>query len=238
MKTLAILQPAYLPWLGFFERIALADEVIVLDHVRIDRNSKTKFANRNRVRTSQGWSWLTVPIRTRGCDEELALDRILIEEDGRWRAKHWATIEQNYRRAPFFERYCAGLQATYVNEWAQLVPLCSAVTGALLRALDIDTPLISSTTLESRSSKSELILDLCLERNATHYLSGPFGREYLDFAAFERAGIALQFHDYVHPVYAQSYAGFQPFMFAYDLLFHTGPDARALMSTTRELRAA
>ncbi len=238
MKTVAILQPAYLPWLGFFERIALADEVIVLDHVCLDPNSKTKFAHRNRVRTPQDWTWLTVPILSRGRGKELALDRILIEEDGRWRAKHWATIEQNYRRAPFFERYGGELQAVYANEWAQLLPLCSSVTRSLMRALGIDTPLISSSTLQSRTSKSDLLLDLCIERNATHYLSGPFGRDYLDLAAFARAGVALQFHDYRHPIYAQSFAGFQPCMFAYDLLFHAGPGARALMSTTRELRAA
>lgn len=239
MKTLAILQPAYLPWLGFLERIRLADEVVVLDHVRIDRNSKTKFANRNRVRCAQGWSWLTVPIRTRGREAELALGQIEIEEDTRWREKHWATIEQNYRRAPFFADYAAELQAIYARPWTHLVPLCSAVTGVLLRAFEIDTPLHSSSAMESRSAKSELILDLCRESHATRYLSGPFGRDYLDLAAFERAGITVDFHEYVHPVYEQCYPGFEPYMCAFDLLFQAGPQARnVLRSTAREAHAA
>jgi hypothetical protein len=238
VKTVAILQPAYLPWLGFFERFALADEVILLDHVRIDRNSKTKFANRNRLRTPQGWAWLTVPLLTKGRDDDLALDALEIDPDGRWRAKHWASIEQNYRRAPCFAAYSEELRATFSREWSHLVPLCTHAMDGLLRALDIRTPWIASSSLESRSTKSELILDLCRERAADRYLSGPFGRDYLDLAAFARAGIAVEFHDYAHPTYRQAYPGFQANLFAYDLLFQAGPDAGALLRTSGRSVAA
>jgi hypothetical protein len=238
LVTVAIMQPAYLPWLGYFERAALADVVISLDHVRIDRNSKTKFANRNRVRTPQGWTWLTVPLHTKGRDAQLALDGIEIEEDGRWRTKHWATLEQNYRRAPHFAEFAPALAAIYAREWDKLVPLCDELTRTLLAAFDIRTPWRSSSKMQARSSKSELVLDLCREAGATRYLSGPFGRDYLDRAAFERAGIAIEFHDYVHPIYPQSHPGFEPNLSACDLLFHAGREARSILRTRREVRAA
>jgi hypothetical protein len=238
MKTVAILQPAYLPWLGYFERIALADELIVLDHVRIDRNSKTKFANRNRVRTAQGSSWLTVPLRTKGRADELALNALEIDEDSRWRAKHWATIEQNYRRAPFFSDYAPALEQAYATHWSHLAPLCERLTADALAAFGIRTALRKSSAMNSRSQKSALILDLCLESGATHYLSGPFGRHYLDLAAFSRAGLSVRFHDYAHPSYAQSYPGFVPNLCAWDLLFHAGPSALSILHTASEARAA
>jgi len=238
VKTVAILQPAYLPWLGFFERFALCDEVIVLDHVRIDKNSKTKFANRNRVRTPQGWTWLTVPLLTKGQAGELTLDSLSIDDASRWREKHWATIEQNYRRAPFFERYAPPLRMVYAQAWPMLVPLCEQITRDLLAAFEIRTAQRSSRSMESRSTKSELILDLCRESGATHYLSGPFGREYLDLEAFARARIDVRFHEYVHPTYAQSYPGFEPNLFAYDLLFHAGPDALRVLRTSTQALAA
>ncbi|HTF89950.1 MAG TPA: WbqC family protein [Planctomycetota bacterium] len=237
MKTIAIMQPAYLPWLGYFERAALVDEVISLDHVRIDRNSKTRFANRNRVRTSQGWTWLSVPLRTKGQDD-LSLDRLQIDPAVRWRTKHWATLEQNYRRAACFAELAPALEAIYVREWSELVPLCVELTRALLSAFEIDTHFRSSSQMQSRSTKSELILDLCLESQATHYLSGPFGRDYLDREAFARAGITIDFHDYRHPIYPQSYPGFEPNLSACDLLFHAGRDARKILLTRREARAA
>ena len=91
-------------------------------------------------------------------------------------------------------------------------------TRFLLNKLNVNTPLVSSSELSVMSKKSNLILDICRTIGATTYLSGPFGRHYLDKDAFERAGIEVQFHEYVHPIYAQAYEGFEPFMSILDLL--------------------
>lgn len=238
MKTVAILQPAYLPWTGFLERIACADEAILLDHVRIDRNSKTKFANRNRVRTAEGWTWLTVPLRTKGLGDDLALNSLEVDESSRWRAKHWATLRQGYARAPFFAAYSNTLRETLARPWSHLTPLCDVLIDDLLRAFSITTPLRRSSQMQSRSTKSALILDLCMEAGADRYLSGPLGRDYLDASAFARAGIELCFHDHVPLVYDQHDADFVPGLTAYDLLFHAGPSAARYLRRNLEARAA
>jgi len=235
---LCILQPAYLPWLGFLERVARCDECVLLDHVQIDRNSKTKFASRNRVRTQQGWTWLSVPLKTKGRSDELELERIEIEEDGRWRAKHRACIEQSYARAPYLKEHRPLLERLYAQPWERLVPLANASLEYLLEAYDIRTPLVSSASLGCREQKSALILELCRARGATHYLSGPFGRDYLDAAAFASAGIELEFHDHVPPVYAQAHAGFEPGLSAIDLLFNHGPRAREILLSARSSELA
>jgi len=107
-----IMQPAYLPWLGYFHRIALADLFIVLDHVHIDRNSKTGFAHRNKMRTKESCSWLTVPLKTKGKHGQLILNELETAEQD-FRVKHWGTIRHNYSKAPFFAAHAAELQAIY-----------------------------------------------------------------------------------------------------------------------------
>lgn len=226
-----IMQPAYLPWLGFFDRIRRSDLCISLDHVQIDRNSRTKFANRNKVRTAQGWTWLTVPIRTGGRYGNLPLDVIEIDSGQDWAVKHWKTIEGSYRRARFFAAWQARLAPIYADPPNRLLPLCRRLTGELLQGLGITTRVVSSLDLACRDAKDLLILNLCREVGATTYLSGPFGRDYLDRGAFRAAGIELLFHDYRHPTYTQAFPGFEPYMSAIDLAFTHGPDSLGILAT-------
>ncbi len=228
-----VMQPAYLPWLGYFERIARSDLFISLDHVNMDANSKTKFANRNKIRTSDGWTWLTVPVRSKGLHENLMLDKIEIENSISWRRKHWRSIEANYRRAPYFGDTAPRLSEIFDREWTHLVPMCDAWHTLFCELLGLTTQTIKSSTLPIRSEKQQLILDLCREKGATTYVSGPFGRDYLNPGDFSDAGIELVFHDYAHPTYAQAHDGFQPYMSALDLLLNHGPAALDILRTNR-----
>ena len=234
----SIMQPAYLPWLGFFDRIAASDVYIVLDHVAIDRNSKTKFANRNRIRTADGWSWLTVPIRSKGRHGELLLDRIELDNETNWRAKHWRAIETNYRRARYFEEYAERLRAMFDTPWSHLAPLDAAGQRILMEALGLDTRTMRSSEMGCRETKGRLIVELCEKAGATRYISGPFGRDYLEPADFEAAGIELTFHDYDHPEYEQCFAGFEPYMSVIDLLFNHGPRALQILRRPDSLSPA
>lgn len=225
-----IMQPAYLPWLGYFDRIRRADTLIVLDNVAIDRNSKTKFANRNRIRTPAGALWLTVPILTKGRSDRLAIDRLEIDPTQHWRPRHWASLSLNYRRAPHFAEHAAFFEKVYAAEWPLLGALCRHVTDYLLGAFGLARSVRYASEMNAAGSKDALILELCRAAGATRYISGPFGRDYLDAAAFAAAGIALEFHDYRHPTYAQAFAGFEPYMSAVDLLFNHGPRSLAILS--------
>lgn len=228
-----ILQPAYLPWLGYFERIARSDLFISLDHVSMDASSKTKFANRNKIRTPEGWTWLTVPVKSKGRHGDMALDTLETDLSVDWARKHSRGIELNYRRAPYFEALAPRLWPLYENKWPLLVPLCDEIHALCCEQLGIRTPMLKSSALGITSVKDRLILDLCLKVGATSYVSGPFGRDYLDPASFESAGISLLFHDYAHPTYAQAHAGFEPYMCALDLILNHGPEAGRIMRTDK-----
>lgn len=227
-----IMQPAYLPWLGFFDRVAASDLFVVLDHVRMDRSTKTQFANRNKVRTRTGWCWLTVPVPSHG---DLLLHRLPISPDSRWQAKHLATLEQCYGKTAHFGAHRDFFRELFATPAGLLAEPVNRSTAYLLDALGIKAPVVFSSSLKERSTKSGLVLNLCREVGASSYISGPFGREYLDRAAFESAGIDLIFHDYAHPEYSQAYPGFEPYMSVVDLLFNHGLESLEILASGRRL---
>jgi hypothetical protein len=221
----SINQPAYLPWLGYFHRIAVSDLHIVLDHVQFEKNS---FSNRNKVRTRAGWCWLTVPLQTKGKFGDLALNEVRIA-DTDWARRHWETIRQNYAKAPFFREHRAALEGFYARPWERLADLARETTAYQLDALGIRTPLRFSSEMGVGGRKDELVLNLCKAVGASVYLSGPLGRDYLRPELFAEAGIQVAYHDYGHPVYPQCHPGFEPYMAALDLLLNCGPDGLQLL---------
>lgn len=224
----SINQPAYLPWLGYFDRISRSDLHIVLDNVQIERNTKHSFTNRNKVRTIQGWSWLTVPLRRATTASEELINGVRIDGDA-WLRKHSRTLAQSYGQAAHFQEHRDYFQELYAQNWTHLAPLLRESTRYLLKALGIRTPLLFSTEMKVEGRKAELVVNLCKAAGATVYLSGPLGRDYLDAATFEAAGIILQFHDYTHPMYSQMHRGFVPYMSVVDLLFNHGADSQRIL---------
>ena len=172
----SINQPAYLPWLGYFHRIAVSDLHIVLDHVQFEKNS---FTNRNKLRTPDGWSWLTVPVKTKGKFGDLSIRSLEINNSVKWHTKHWKTICQSYSKTRHFQDHAQFFESIYLREWPRLSDLCACLTGYLLRSLGITTPIFYSSDMDVVGNKDELVLQLCQTFGATTYLSGSVGRDYI-----------------------------------------------------------
>lgn len=225
---MSINQPAYMPWLGYFDRIAKSDLHIVLDHVQFEKNS---VVNRNKIRNKTGWSWLSVPVRTKGRFGDLKISDLEVDDSSSWAKKHLATLQSSYSRASYFCNYAEYFCDLYKRDWPLLAPLLWESTSYLLRELGIFTELVRSSELSPKLRKSELILELCKEAGATTYLSGPLGRDYLDLKKFDASGIKVQFHDYQHPKYKQAFQGFEPYMSVVDLLFNHGAESLKILRT-------
>jgi hypothetical protein len=224
----SINQPAYLPWLGYFERIARSDLHVVLDLVQYEKNS---FTNRNRIRTPNGELWLTVPLSTKGRFGSLEINRLEFARNTPWRRKHWDTLCMNYRKAPHFARYAPAYEALYQEDWPSFMPMVRAFLSQHLADLGILTPLVYSSERNPSGTKTELLVNLCRDAAATRYVSGAMGRDYLDEGMFSRAGISVCYQDYVHPEYRQCHAGFVPRMGILDLLFNEGPRSLKVLLT-------
>lgn len=231
---LSINQPAYLPWLGYFNRIAISDMHVVLDQVQFEKNSAV---NRNKIRTANGWNWLTVPVRTKGKFGELAINSVEIDNTSNWADKHWKAICHSYGKSPYFGRYAPYLEQLYQRPWTRLVDLMDAINHYFIdEVLALATPLKYGSTMNVDGKKSDLVLNICRELGATVYLSGPFGRDYLEHEKFEAAGIAIEYHDYVHPEYPQQYRPFEPYMSFLDLAMNCGERSRELIMTNPLIR--
>lgn len=201
-------QPAYLPWLGYFDKIARADVFVYLDTVQFEKNS---FINRNQIKTPQGSLWLTIPVKTKGHTSK-SLFTTEIDDSQPWRIKHLKSIEMNYRKAPRFEECFPKIQALLTIPESNLAEYCLHQLRFWLGELAIDTRIVRSSELPITSAKSDLVLDLCQYFGAQHYLSGALGRDYLVEDDFSKAGIGIEYQSFKSPVYPQLWGDFIPYL--------------------------
>lgn len=216
----AVHQPQYLPWLGYFDKIRRADIFCYLDCVQYKKND---WQNRNRIKTSQGWQWLTVPVRFQFPEK---ICEVKINQTVKWHKKHLQALVTNYRRAPFFDRYIAVFEQIYATDWEYLAGLNIHAIERLKTALGMDQkPAIQSSQLELRADPTDRLIDICKAVKADTYLSGQDGIKYMDLERFRQNGIEVIIQDFKHPVYPQNFDGFESNMSAVDILFNCGPES-------------
>ncbi len=227
---ISINQPAYMPWLGYFDRINKSDTHIVLDHVQFEKNS---MVNRNKIKTDQGWCWLTVPVKTSGKFGDLALNKIAINNNQNWQKKHWNSIYFNYKKSPFFHLYENELSYFYQQKWDLLADALKWQLNFFLKTLNISTPIFFSSDKNYQTSKSDLVLDICKDFDTSTYLSGPFGRDYLQTEPFNKQHIEIDFHDYTPPVYQQLHGKFISHLCIFDLICNHGENSLKILQNNQ-----
>lgn len=220
-----VLQPGYLPWLGFFDQMRRADVFVYYDDVQYDTHG---WRNRNRIKTQGGPLWLTVPVRHSGLSKPRILD-VVIDARTNWAKKHVASIRQAYASAPFVKRYVPDLEDTLLRSWERLVDVDLAVAGLMAAWLGVHTRVERASLLGIDGGQSERLLKICQHFAATKYLSGSAARDYLDVPLFERNGIAVEWQDFAHPVYPQLHGAFAPYLSAVDLILNCGDQSRAVL---------
>jgi hypothetical protein len=223
--TGVILQPSYIPWRGYFHQIRRADVFVFYDDVPYDKHG---WRNRNRVKTANGVQWLTIPVRSRGCVvAKTPIKDVEIDWGRDWASKHWATLRQAYaRRTPYFGRYAPLLEPFYARRASSLADFVIDLTVALARELGVGpTRFVRCSTLGVRGERVARLVGILREVGATHYLSGPSARDYIDPEAFASAGIGLEYMTYDYPPYRQLYPPYDPQVSILDLLFMEGPQA-------------
>jgi WbqC-like protein family len=215
-------QPVYLPWLGLFHKIALADLYCVLDIVQYQVRD---FNNRNRIKTVNGPIWLSVPVETKNYRKTMICD-IKIIHNG-WNYKHARSIQYSYKKAPFFKNYIETIESVLFDDnFKYLTDLNTCMLKFFLNVLNIDTPIVKASDYIFTGAKSDLVLDMCLKLGATDYIFGEQGKNYVNTGKFLKHGVTPYFQKYHHPTYAQINGPFLPYMSIIDLLFNLGPESR------------
>lgn len=224
-------QPMYLPWLGLFDRIYKCDVFVLLDNVPY---SKNYFINRNKIKTANGWIWLTVPVLAKGSFGQLISD-VRINNKVNWQKQHWKSIYYAYKKAPYFSRYAEFFEQVYQREWTYLVEFVEELLFYLLRVLGIATKVVKASNLNVEGNKEELILGICKAVHADEYLSGPDGKNYLNLELWHENNVKVTFHNYHHPpAYPQLHGEFLPQMSIIDLLFNCGENSLEILLNLSE----
>jgi len=219
-------QPVYLPWLGLFHKIALADTYCFFD---VAQFLLKDWNNRNRIKTTNGPSWLTVPVHKKGYVEK-QINAIEIDNEYDWRKKHWSTLLGYYKKTPHFARYADFFEDTYRREWYMLVDLNEHMLRYFLSVLGISVRFVKASAYDFAGRKSDQVLDMCKKLGASCFIFGEQGRNYAVVEDFTRSGIRVHFQSYRHPVYRQRWGEFVPYLSIVDLLFNEGAErARAII---------
>jgi hypothetical protein len=225
--VIGILQPGYLPWLGFFEQLNRSDLFVIYDDVQYDKNG---WRNRNRVKTANGVVWLTVPVLI-NYKEQPRICEVRIDNRTKWRKKHLETIRHNYARSPFFKEYFGIFEDAFAPEWEFLVDLDIHLIQVLAKAVGmVEKQMIRSSSLGIEGGRIERLIKICSHFGADTFYEGASGVNYIDPAEFLQQGINVSFQNYEHPVYSQLHGEFVPYLSIVDLIFNCGPRSLEILS--------
>ena len=220
MRRVAIIQSNYIPWRGYFDFIRSADLFVFYDDVQYSTGS---WRNRNRLKTSTGPEWITVPVNA---SLSRAIDQTPIASAGYdWRARHRRQIEQSLGPAPYFGDALRIWEAATHGDFASISALNIRLTHALNEYLGIRTRSVQSREFHLAGHKTERLIELLRRLGADAYLSGPSARQYLDEAAFRAAGIQLEYKTYDYAPYPQLWGAFEGAVSILDLIANTGAGA-------------
>lgn len=212
----AVHQPQYLPWIGYFDKMDRADVFVLLDNVQYKKN---EWQNRNRIKTSQGWQWITVPVLYKYPEK---INVVKINNTVDWRRKHLNALTYNYSKAPFFQEHQQFFEATFLSNWEHLVDLNIHIILYLNKALGINKEIRLASQLQLNTEPTGRLIDICKHIQADTYLSGKDGAKYINLDKFARAKVKIIYQDFNHPVYTQLHETFEPYMSVIDLLFNHG----------------
>ena len=227
----AISQPSYLPWSGFFDLVDQVDRFVLLDDAQFVKQS---WHQRNRIKSPSGLLWLTVPVIFRGRLGQPLCD-VMIREPQFWE-KHVRAVEVSYGKARYFERYYPTLKEVLQDRSlsGRLLDLNIELIRWLAKELGVTTPMVRSSTLCVEGKRSARLVSICKLLGAADYVS-PRSATYLleDEGLFNEGGLKIWFQNYTHPTYEQRFPPFLPFASALDLLFNHGPESGGIMRSGR-----
>lgn len=223
MNSVCIRQPGYLPNIGFFQKLMACDTFVYLDDTGY---ASEKWDNRNKIRSDTESMWLTVPILRKTKNN---LNEIFIANNGSWKKKHLRSIKYHYSKASHFNTYWPKLENILNKKWEKLIELNLELINWIKLELNIETTTILSSDLEIQEIGNAKLVQICKKLNATTYISGRMGKNYLDESLFTNQDIKVIYENFPHPKYSQIHGGFYSNMSVIDLLFNEGEKSKEII---------
>ena len=227
---IAIMQPTYLPWPGYFELMANSDRFILFDDVQF---AKKTWHSRNRIKGTHGELMLSVPVKTHGKQFQ-SLNQVKIDNAQGWAGKHFKAIDHSYRKAEYYHRYIGYFEAIYREPPSSLLDLNTELLLVIRRILGIETPMSRSSEIVTRDGMNEKIIDLCKHYSADTLYDAKGAADILDLPKYKEENITLEFQEYEPPLYSQLHGDFIPYLSVIDLLFNCGSESLNIIKMGRK----
>ena len=219
MTIVAIHQPEYLPWLGFFKKMMSSELFVFLDDAQF---RKKGWQNRNRIRTKNGTALLSIPVHAHSYPN---INEITIDNNKNWSKRHKKSILYNYAGAPYFEEFKDFIELLFEKKFEYLTDLNTEIIKFIMNELEIKPRIVFSSELKISKKGSDRVLDICKTVGADSYITVTvWAQSKLRTEEFKKSNIHVEFQKFRHPIYRQFYGKFIPEMSIIDLLFNEGKD--------------
>ncbi|MCC7431476.1 WbqC family protein [bacterium] len=223
----SIHQPQFFPYLGYFAKINQADFFVFLDNVQYKKN---EWQNRNKIKTQDGWQWLTVPVNYKFPQK---MFEVVLATRNDWKKKHLNAIKTNYSKAQFFTEIFELVQKIYAFEGENIATFNTNLVVEICNYLGIKTKILVASELGNfTENPDERLVEICRKLGSKNYLAGAGGKDYMNLEVFEKAGVTVIFQSYKHPKYTQLFGEFEVGMCILDLLFNCGKESLKILTET------
>jgi aryl carrier-like protein len=213
-----------MPWLGYLDKMDRCDLFVFLDNVQYKKN---EYQNRNRIKSSRGWQWLTVPTHYKFPQK---INEVQINNSVNWRTKHLHSLMMNYGKSSFYKKYIEHFEELYQQDCTLLSKLNMASVILIKELLGIKSETVIASDMNDLSEEpSQRLVDICVRLGANTYLAGTDSIKYMDVDRFRDAGINVTFQEFQHPVYTQMFHKFESSMSAIDLIFNCGEQSMEII---------
>lgn len=232
-KVIAIHQPDYIPWLGFYYKVAHSDQFVYLDDAQYSNEADH---NVNSIKTPQGKFRIKIPVEQHLGD---LINKVRTRDELHWKDKNLKTIEMNYKKATYFNEFFPKYSEILMRNYTSIAELNISLNQMILEGFGIDKPYVRTSEMSIHSVREDRILEICARLNATEYLSGNGARVYQNKKNFTKAGIKLTYLDYKPIEYKQIWNqnGFLSCMSVIDYIFNCGFDWKYVEDKVKEINS-
>jgi hypothetical protein len=220
----AIHQPNFFPWLGYFNKIVCSDKFVLLDHVQYAKQGAGSYVNRVKILVQGKPVWITLPV-DRTFKGVRPINQIEIKKDGKWQTKIIRTLDFNYSKATYYHEVRDFLEELIMESSSGLSTYNQRNIFALSERLGIDRKkFLLSSSLKLSGSATEMLVEITRIIGGDTYMCGSGAPlHYQNDVIFEREGLGLKYQGFVHPEYPQLRTNeFQQGLSIIDALMNTG----------------
>lgn len=218
MNTIAIHQPNYIPWLGYFFKIFQSDVFVFLDDVQF---SNEGMQNYHYIKTPQGPFRLRIPVESKFGDN---INRVRTKDELNWKSKHLKTMEMNYKKAPYFDEIFSDYSGLLEINFSNLAEFDAHIINFICKKFGFEKKFVRSSDLNIDKSREEKVLEICTALNGDIYYSGTGAKAYQDPKNFEQKGVQLLYSVFTPFEYPQLWGNFQTNVTVIDYLMNCGYD--------------